>query len=396
MAPLIDVLQKSKARDTKQRGYGWWVREIECRRGSCPSEAGSDAELIRAEIKAHSADTIRVLSCTPNLQICINKNAWGKPLGQTTNRHVLLALGNYCGASLQRLEWAASESPRWEDLRVLLYMTLHLRSLSLLFMSFNRTQAESPPIYEKPCFLRYLRELRLGPFPTPFGASIPYWDELLTFLMPLRNPPSYPTTLPIDHDDLQLPLLHSLSITPMNILIPDTPTERFLSIYGSRIQRLHTSNLTPKNVFTLADSIAVAQNRALRTILALCPDLRSLVFNPLQPTQLPLAHARLERIALFPPHENHVNVPRRVFTALIQKPVATIFTELLRGGFPKLKVLRLRDLGALGCLGPSQSKDWIEEWVRQLEEQGIRFENREGMRFTLTVEDSMEAMPDGV
>ncbi|THH08064.1 hypothetical protein EW145_g2964 [Phellinidium pouzarii] len=395
MKPLVEVLEKSKLRDTKERGYGYWVREVESRRGSCPSKAGNNAALIQAEVRSHVTISIRVLHCTQHLQIYINKNGWGKPLGQITYKFVLVALGKHCGASLQRLEWAASESPRWEDLRSLIQMTPYLRSLSLLHVAFKQSQVDSPLLTEKPCYLRYLQELRLGPFPTPFGASIPHWDELLSFLMPPKKQSSF-QHISSEDCDLQLPALHSLSITPLNFLARDRPTERFFTIYGSRIRHIQTSNMTPKDVLTLAESAAVVQNRALRTLLALCPDLRSLVFNPLQPTQLPLAHARLERVALFPPHENHVNVPRRMFTALIQKPVDNIFSELLSGAFPNLRVLRLRDLGALACLGSSQSGDWIEEWGEKLEEQGIRFENRNGMRFMLTIEDSMEAMPDGV
>lgn len=72
------------------------------------------------------------------------------------------------------------------------------------------------------------------------------------------------------------------------------------------------------------------------------------------------------------------------------------FTELSGGAFPRLRVLRLRDRGELECLGMSNSREWFADWQRRFEKEGIRFENGEGLRFTLTLEDSMEDMPDGL
>lgn len=394
MQPLIAVLERTKARDPQSRGYGWWVKEIECRNGICPSSAGEDIEKKRVELEIYHAAVVRALQCTPNLMIYTNSNGWGGPLGFATHADVLVALGKHCGRSLKKLEWIASESPRFVELQTLLYETPYLRSLSVLHTFYPKQPVEL--LHEKPCFLRYLRELRLGPFPTPHGAPVPVWDKFLTFLTPAEQPAPAPYCLPPEptEEELQLPQIRSLSITPVNILKLHTPTERFLTIYGPRLRFLRTSNLTPKAVLSLSESVAVRENRSLRTMLALCPHLRDLIFNPLQPTQFPLAHPTLERIGIFPPHENAINAPKRMYDQVIQAPVDRLMQELLAGGFPNLKVVRLRDAGSFGFLG--RSDEWLDNWQPKMEERGIRFENRDGMKLDLYNMDCMEDIPDGV
>ena len=214
--------------------------------------------------------------------IYCNNNGRGAALGLATHSDVLEALGRHCGHSLRKLVWNASESPRFVDLQSLLYETPYLHSLAVLHTFYPREDAGIT--HEKPCFLRYLQELRLGPFPTPHGTTIPVWDNFLQFLMPPEQSPPAPDCPPPEpiEDELQIPRIHSLSITPMNILKLNTPTERFLTIYGPRLKLLRTSNLTPKDVLSLSDSVAVVQNRSLRTILTLCPNLTGFVFNPLR------------------------------------------------------------------------------------------------------------------
>lgn len=397
MKPLARTLEESKQKDPDGLGHGRWVREIETRRTDCPGEADDNQEKLRAELKTFATLTVRIIRCVPNLEIYINKNGWAKPLGLNTYRAVMMEIGTHCGSSLLRLQWTASESPRWDDLKNLLSKTSNLRTLSLLYVNFARTNGDGgllagnhPP---ERCTLRNLTQLHLGPFPPPYGAEIPYWDPLLEFLMLSRNNADPATASP-------LPMLNTLSITPLNMLSTQTPSERFFVTYGAQLEHLATLDLTPEELVmqSHSESALPVFNRSLPTLLEACPKLRSLILNPLQPIPLfprRLSHRKLERIALFPPSEGIVELPDR-FSRFLQQPIGDMFAELTSGAFPRLCNLRLRDRGELGVLGMDDSREWIEEWQRKFEQRGIRFENGDGLRFMLTIEDSMEYMPDGI
>ncbi|TDL18784.1 hypothetical protein BD410DRAFT_467733 [Rickenella mellea] len=369
--PLLNTLEGSKAEDPDARGHGWWTREIKFEIGSCPdipvTSGGPNMNAI----------VVRILRCTPNLAIYLNNNGFGKALGKHTHPTIMNALGRHCGLSLRRLEWSASESPRWDDLEVLLFETPRLRTLSVLHMIQTPT-----PHPRKPLTLKYLHSLSLGPFPTPIGVKIPTWDTVLAAFTQTPSP-----------DELQLPSLTSLSITPINFVIPKSSTERFFLYYGPHLRTLRTSDLTPRDLFDSAFVAPGSSNPSLRTILNLSPHLRSLVFNPLQPIAYPTEHACLERVAVYPPSEHPVSVPLRMYASQVQLPLDTLFEQLVGGAFPSLKVVRLRDQGAFGFLG--RTTEWLEQWRKQWDEKGIRFENRDGLSYAFTL-DLMEMLPDDV
>lgn len=407
MKLLVRTLEESKRNDPEGIGYGRWVHEIETRRTACSPFSTEDETLdevkLRQDLYTFAVYTVRTFRCTPNLQVYINKNGWAKPLGLNTYRAVMIELGKHCGSSLLRLQWTASESPRWDDLKNLLCRTPNLRTLAILYVDFEQTNGDGGNLGVPPerTSLPHLEQLHLGPFPRPYGAQIPYWDPLFEYLLPPRNIGDLPHTTPpgppnVPASPPPLASLRTLSITPLNLLSKHTPSDRFFHAYGKQLEDLATSDVTPEEL--RVQSGYETSNRTLSTILDACPTLHSLIFEPLQYSSFrlrPLAHPRVERVALFPATESVVDAPERI-SRLLRDPLGMTFTELSGGAFPRLRVLRLRDRGELECLGMSNSREWFADWQRRFEKEGIRFENGEGLRFTLTLEDSMEDMPDGL
>ncbi|KAF8438992.1 hypothetical protein L210DRAFT_3542937 [Boletus edulis BED1] len=289
----------------------------------------------------------RLLRCTPNLEIFINRNFYMSltPSAQTilpatqTPSEVIQALLMTCARSLHRVEWTCNESPGWSDLMDLLRELPGLRSLTLtnIYGSLPKKTRQDHLI------LPNLRTFIFGDSPSFSHASLGN-VPLNTLLLMLSKSPD------------QLPCLQRLEgFSPFS---PD-----FLRIHGHRIRTVRTVAYTP----------------LLPEIIAECPNLETFVtIFPHQQLEN-FYHPTLRRIGIFPISEDIVGVPVQIFTAYIMKPLEDLMCQIEESNLPKLRQIRIRNTGTLA--GVVEHAVFIQKWRQRWSSRGVRFDDKDGNPF---------------
>jgi hypothetical protein len=310
---------------------------------------------LRIDVRLHNPSEqcsnalVRILRCTPNLEILVNANCYVvmnpnfhlmSPQVQTPTE-VIDALVESCSRTLRRVEWTSNEYPSWSDLMRVLRTATGIRSLTLA--NIYGSLAEKP---SHQLVLPNLKTLVLGDSRSFSHASlgnVPL-NALLTMLA--KSPE-------------QLPSLERLEgFSPFS---PD-----FLRTHGSKVRIVRTVSLTP----------------LLPEIIATCPNLDT--FITIFPHQIPdlLSHSSLKRIGIFPISEGPVGVPPEIYSAYIMKPLEDLMCQIEESNLPKLEQVRIRNVGALANI--MQHPDFLQRWWKRWHQRGVRFDDKDGRPFNLS------------
>lgn len=321
---------KKASKETNGLGVGRWTRRIDFRM----HRRDTDLPCIQT-----TAMVIRLLRCTPNLEIYVNSNGRNtQPPGRTHPR-VIEALITYCGASLKRVEWNLSECPSWADLAGLLRGAPNVELLSLITV-----YGQSIPLPDNTLItLKNMKCLSLG-MPNNAPPYLPQsWDPLLTCL---------------SFTPEQLPVLERLDVNPF-------PTEAFFTTHGSKLRILRTNS---------ADILPY-----LPFALDLCPNLHSLVIPPNFDICISESHPSIERIGIFPVSEGSIEVPERMYEAHIIVPMEECLMLLEGMHLPKLKLVKVRNVGSLENV--IDHPLMLQFWWRRWNIRGVKFEDKVGKSF---------------
>ncbi|KAH7920184.1 hypothetical protein BV22DRAFT_1199082 [Leucogyrophana mollusca] len=292
---------------------------------------------------------VRLLRCTPNLEIFINGNLHidihsGSRLTHCGSE-VIKTLSTISAPTLRRVEWIYNDCPSWSDLMLLLRSTPNLRSLAIANIHGSSTENFRPEMLSLP----HLRTLEIGNTPSFSHASI--GNAPLNALL---------STLSISPD--QLPSLQRLEgFSPFS---PD-----FLRAHGPKIRIVRT----------------VAQTPLLPQIIAQCPNLDT--FIAVFPHQLtvPLSHPTLRRIGIFPVTENPIEVPPQIFDSYVMSPLCDLLDQIDKSVLPKLTHLRIRNAGTLADV--TNYPVSLQKWWRRWNIKGVRFEDKNGRPFQVVESD---------
>ncbi|KIM91458.1 hypothetical protein PILCRDRAFT_94326 [Piloderma croceum F 1598] len=317
-------------------GIGAWVKRIDFRMHRQDKDP---------PCKEITAEIIRLLQCTPNLEVYVNSNGRNTRAPCRTHPTVIETLISCCGNSLKRLDWNFSECPSWADLAHLLRGTPNLEALRIITV-----YGQSLPLADASLItLKSLKNLSLG---MPYNAP-PYlphsWDPLLSYLS-------------ISSD--QLPCLERLDINPF-------PTDAFFAVHGYKLRILRTNS---------ADTLPY-----LPASLDLCPNLQSLVFPPNLDICFSETHPSIERIGIFPLVEYPVTAPDRIYEAHVVAPLEECLIMLEQMILPKLKLVKLRNVGSLANVVDHPLL--LQFWWRRWNIRGARFEDKMGKSFEKVVSD---------
>ena len=308
-------------------GVGAWVKRIDFRMHR------QDTDLPCAE------SVVRLLQCTPNLEIYVNSSGMNSRAPRRTNPSVIQALISCCGKSLKRLDWNFSECPAWGDLAELLRATPNLETLRSITV-----YGQSIPLSDNTLItLKRLKCISLG-MPNNMPPYLPHsWDPLLSCLS-------------ISPD--QLPCLERLDINPF-------PSEAFFAVHGYKLRILRTN---------AADHLP-----HLPAALDLSPSLHSLVIPPNLDICLSESHPSIERIGIFPLIEYPVEAPERIYEAHVVIPLEECLMLLEQMHLPKLRLVKVRNVGSLANV--VYHPLLLQFWWRRWNIRGVRFEDKMGKSF---------------
>ncbi|TFK38099.1 hypothetical protein BDQ12DRAFT_698731 [Crucibulum laeve] len=341
----VKVLEASAKRKKKKGGkaLGEWTTRI-------------DFKILGPYNPAH---IVRLLQCTPNLLIYINKNgSYASPERQTPTE-VMEALVRHC-RGLRRAEWSGpGEPPTFIDLATLVNGCPHLQTLRLICI-YSYTMSCRPPVLTLP----KLKTLSLGLIPESSEITSPdmpiVWDPLLDLL---------------SQQSTQLPELERFEID-----IFPLPLHPFFIMHGEKIRHFRVT--TWSAVALLPDA------------LERCPNLHSLVLSHGSDTlDLPEFLPNVKRICILPSVEDLVRVPTRVFAFAVLTPLDALLVALEKISAPGLDELRIRNSGAFVDL--ANHSLWLQGWWRRWNIRGVEFYDKSGKSFQV-VEDEEERILDKV
>jgi len=335
LAATVERFEASrKACNGKGLGIGAWVKRIDFRMYR------QDVDLPCVE---NTTKIIRLIRCTPNLEIYVNSNGRNYQAPGRTHPKVIEALITYCGNSLRRVDWNLSEVPSWPDLSVLLQGAPNLEALGLITV-----YGQSIPLPDNTLLtMKYLKYISLG---TPNNAPpyIPHsWDPLLSCFC-------------ISTD--QLPRLERLDISPF-------PSDAFFTAHGHKLRILRTNSPDPMPYLPFA--------------LDFCSNLHSLVIPPNLDICLPESHPSIERIGIFPLVEDPVVAPERIYEAHVIAPFEECLMLLEQMSLPKLRLVKVRNVGSLADVVDHPLL--LQFWWRRWNIRGVIFEDKMGKSFEKVV-----------
>lgn len=295
---------------------------------------------------------VRILRCTPNLEILVNGNFYvavnsGVPLILSTQvqtpTEIIDVLVKTCSTSLRRVEWTSSECPSWTDLMRVLRAATGIRSLTLTNIYGSLTERLS----HQGLILPHLKTLVLGDSPSFSHASLGN-IPLNAFLTMLAKSPE------------QLPSLERLEgFSPLS--------SDFLRTHGSKMRIVRTVAFTP----------------LIHEIIATCPNLDT--FITIFPHHIldMLSHPSLKRIGIFPISEDPIRVPPPIFSAYIMKPLEDLLSQIDESNLPKLEQIRIRNVGTLANI--TEHLEFLQKWWNRWHLRGVRFDDKDGQPFASVV-----------
>ncbi|OAX41620.1 hypothetical protein K503DRAFT_863698 [Rhizopogon vinicolor AM-OR11-026] len=307
---------------------------------------------LRDPTDQYSKALVRILRCTPNLEILVTSNVYVamhpnshliSPQGQTPTE-IIDVLVKTCSRSLRRVEWTSNEYPSWTDLMRVLRSATGIKSLTLANIYGSLTEKPHQRL-----ILPSLKTLVLGDSPSFSHASlgnVPL-NALLTMLA--KSPE-------------QLPSLERLEgFSPFS---PD-----FLRTHGSKVRIVRTVAFTP----------------LLHEIIATCPNLHTFItIFPHHILDL-LSHPSLKRIGIFPISEDPVGVPQAIFSAYIMKPLEDLMCQIDESRLPKLAQVRIRNVGTLANI--MEHPEFLQRWWKRWHLRDVRFDDKDGRPFHLSSQD---------
>lgn len=336
---LTAILKQFEASKTSGgKGLGDWTRRI-------------DLKILGSYSVQH---VVRLLRCTPNLVIYVNKNGLITSPEKRAPPEILHALVKHCGPSLRRIEWSGpGEAPTYTDLLDISQGVSNLETLRLLCIYSYPTRKDGRlPLLIFP----KLKTLSLGLIPEPSNTHVDNptqhqhypitWDPLFAYLT--LNP-------------TQLPSLERLETDIFPIA-----TISFFSMHGEKLRLFRTTTWSAESV--------------LPDALALCPKLQSLVLShSSDPLAFPPFHPSITRICILPSVEEHVRVPQRVFTFAVLAPLDALLMSVENMVAPGLVELRIRNVGAFVDL--VDHSGWLRAWWRRWNLRGVHFRDKTGKSF---------------
>lgn len=323
-------------------------------KASCGNGLGWGGLTRRIDLRMHRRDEdlpcvettaklIRLFRCTPNVEIFINSNGRNTQAPGRTHPKVMQEMVACFGDKLRRVDWSRAECPSWADLATLLQGTPNIETLSLITV-----YGQSIPLPENTSInLKYLKCLSLG-MPTNALPYIPHsWDPLLSCLSIAPQ---------------QLPSLERFDVNPF-------PSEIFFVTHGYKIRTLRT---------TSADMMPF-----LPSALDLCLNLHTLIIPPNTDLCISESHPSIERIGMFPLVEDLVGVPERIYENYVMVPLEECLLLLEGMSLPKLKVVRVRNVGSLADV--VDHSIILQMWWRRWNIRGVKFEDKLGRPFDKVV-----------
>ncbi|KDR80264.1 hypothetical protein GALMADRAFT_242598 [Galerina marginata CBS 339.88] len=303
---------------------------------------------------------VRLLRCTPNLLIYLNKNGPPTP-ERPCPIEVIKGLITHSSHSLRRVEWSgAGEAPRYQDLVELCNGLPNLTTLRLAaIFSFPYRQDGVPPSLIMP----KLKTLSLAIIPESTDHRPEYaltWDPFLQYVSIL------PTQLP--------------SLERFECDIFPLFTMHFFNMHGPKLSLFRTTAWSAENVLPEA--------------LSLCPNLQSLVISQgSEMVTLPIFHPTITKICIIPTIEVSVTVPQRVFDYAVMGPLDTLLKSFERMAAPHLVELRVRNMGAYVTI--TEYSTWLRFWWIRWNIRGVEFRDKTGGSYQF-VHDPTEALLNSV
>ncbi|PPQ74611.1 hypothetical protein CVT26_007471 [Gymnopilus dilepis] len=307
-------------------------------------------------------DVLRLIQCTPNLRIYLNKNS---SIDNIPRRpfptEIVHGLIKYNAASLLRIDWAGTgECPKYADLVRLCTGLPHLMTLRLISIhSYHLRDLVSA----SPLVFPALKHLTLGPRPhskTHRENSPLRWDPLIYFLC--LNP------------RVQLPCLEYLDCD----IVPQL-WKQFFSLHGHKLQTLRTTSPYALKV--------------LPEILEYCQNLKTLLISQGEatPMEFPAYHPNVARICILPSSDTHVRVPGDIFTCGAMWPLDNLLVGIERMVAPCLAELKIWNMEAY-C-ARYEYRSWLQCWMLRWNLHRVAFLDKNGIPYE-KIHDRDEAMLD--
>ncbi|PPQ77102.1 hypothetical protein CVT26_004521 [Gymnopilus dilepis] len=293
-------------------------------------------------------DVLRLIQCTPNLQIYVNNVTTDVPR-RSFPTEIVDGLINYRTSSLRRIDWAGTgELPRYADLAKLCNNLPHLITLRLAAMHTTRVQDF---IGVTPLISPRLRHLILGPDPR---ASTPRANLNSTWCLLFNSFCSNP--------ERQIPRLEyfDCGILPRH-------WKPFFYLHGHKLQILRMASLDDPSF--------------LPKIVEYCPNLKALLISQkvATPVKFPAFHPSLTKICICPNVDSPVTVPDSILSCAVMESLDDLLLDIERMVAPCLVELRIWGTGPYAAI--NKYSLWLRSWWLRWNLRGVQFLDKTGSSY---------------